>query len=200
MYNKVIDHFSNYISSCQYGFQQHKSTLQQLLIYFNDLITSKNKTDAIYLNISKAFDSVSHKILLNKIWSIGTIKPLWSWFQSYLTGQYQCVRINNCLSETLPVLSGVPQGSILGPLLFIIYINDLSNYAHFSNILIFADDTKCYKHITDTTDADLASQQDLESLSEWSIHNLLTFNSTCILLKFKSKSSVLSLTISIILL
>ena len=70
IYNKVIDHFSHYIFSCQFGFQQHRSTLQQLLIYINDLVTSKNETDAIYLDISKAFDSVSHKILLNKLRSI----------------------------------------------------------------------------------------------------------------------------------
>ena len=176
MYNKVIDHFTNHFSNHQFGFQLYKSTLQQLLIYFNDLITSKNTTDVIYLDISKAFDSVSHNKLLNKIWSMDTIKPLWSWFYSYLTGRYQCIRINNCVSELLPVLSGVPQGSILGPLLFIIYINYLPNYIHFSNVLIFADDTKCYKHISNNTDANLL-QSDLESLSKWSTDNDLIFNS-----------------------
>ena len=104
-------------------------------------------------------------------------------------GRYQCVRINNCLSELLPVLSGVPQGSILGPLLFIIYINDLPNSIHSSNILISAEDTKCYKHIYNTTDINLL-QQDLDSLFQWSIDNHLSINSVkCILLKFKSRSN-----------
>ena len=103
-------------------------------------------------------------------------------------GWYQCVRINNCLSELLLVLSGVPQGSILGPLLFIIYINDLPNSIH-SNILISADNTKCYKHICNTTDINLL-QQDLGSLFQWSIDNHLSINSVkCILLKFNSRSN-----------
>ena len=90
-------------------------------------------------------------------------------------GRYQCVRINNCLSELLPVVSGVPQGSILGPLFFIIYIDDLPNCIHSSNILIFADNTGCYKHIYNTTDINIL-QQNLDSLFQWSIDNHLSFN------------------------
>ena len=76
VYNKVIGHLSIHISNCQFGCQQHKSTLQQLLVYFNDIIASKSETDAIYLDISKAFDSISHNRLLSKIWLIGVTKPL----------------------------------------------------------------------------------------------------------------------------
>ena len=76
MYNKVIGHLSIHISNCQFGCQRYKSTLQQLLVYFNDIIASKSESDAIYLDISKAFDSISHNRLLSKIWLIGVTKPL----------------------------------------------------------------------------------------------------------------------------
>ena len=83
--------------------------------------------DSIYFDFSKAFDSVSHSNLLLKLWSAGITGGVWSWLQSYLSDRSQCVLVNNSISRSLPVKSGVLQGSILGPLLFIIYVNDLSN-------------------------------------------------------------------------
>ena len=119
-----------------------KSSLQQLLLYFDNLCSSKKQTDCIYLDFSKAFDSIPHNELLMKLWSVGITDKLWTWFQSYLSNRRQFVSINNCSSDPLPVKSGVPQGSILGPLLFVIYINDLSSSIMYSK---FADDGKCYK-------------------------------------------------------
>ena len=144
-------------------------------------------TDVIYLDLSKAFDSVPHNELLVKLWSSGITGHLWNWFRFYLTNRSQVVCINHQYSDPLPVLSGVPQGSILGPMLFITYINDMSAWAHFSKLLFFADDTKCYKSIHNLSDSYLL-QEDLNSLATWSSINHIYFNSSkTVLLRFCSK-------------
>ena len=99
-------------------------------------------TPYTYLDISKAFDSICHTHLLQKLSMFNISGNLWLWFKNYLTNRFQFVSINNSYSYLLPVLSGVPQGSILGPLLFIIYMNDLPDAIRWSTTLLFADDTK----------------------------------------------------------
>ena len=167
-----------------------RSTLQQLLVFLNCIHeNSKDQVDIIYLDFAKAFDRVPHNQLLLKLWSIGITNDLWLWFRSYLYKRYQCVRINNSCSDYLSVLSGVPQGSILGPLLFLIYINDLATSTQFSHVLSFADDTKCFKVISNHLDS-LQLQQDLKSLATWSDNNHMKFNtSKFIHLRFNSKFS-----------
>ena len=99
-----------------------RSTLQQLLLYFDHIynsVSSGCQVDDIYLDIQKAFDTVPHCELLFKLWKIGIFGKLWNWFRCYLSNRLQCVTISNSHSDLLPVLSGVPQGSILGPMLFI---------------------------------------------------------------------------------
>ena len=134
MYNKIITHISKSITPSQFGFTCNCSTLQQMFILLDYIINSPLQTNIIYLDISKAFNSVSHAILLNKLWLTGIKGTPWAWFKAYLTDRYQCVCINYCYSDSLPVLSGVPQGSILGPMLFLIYINDMGSFINHSQI------------------------------------------------------------------
>ena len=93
----------------------------------------------------------------------------------YLTNRSQLVQINSTRSSLLPVLSGVPQGSILGPLLFLVYVNDMESVIIFSRILLFADDTKCFRSISNPTEVDFL-QQDIDSFYKWSLDNHLDFN------------------------
>ena len=174
IYDKIINSVSNCITQYQFGFQKNSSTLHQLLIYFNQLITSKDEIDTIYIDFRKAFDSVPHNELLVKLWNMGITGTLWNWFSFYLHNRTQCVSVGNHLSVTLLVISGVPQGSILDPLLFLIFINDLPSIVT-SDLFEFADDTKLFRQITSTLDIEHL-QEDINSLFNWSINNFLSFN------------------------
>jgi len=180
IFNSTINFLSNFFTSYQFGFLPGHSTLQQLLIFINDLFEAKNNsmgTDVIYSDFRKAFDTVSHSKLLCKLQLYGITGTLWQWFKVYLTSRYQYVLISNSASDLVPVLSGVPQGSILGPLLFAIFINDLSSYLHLSKPFIYADDTKCLRNVPRSSTPDIHSlQTDLDNLFNWSLTNELYFN------------------------
>ena len=119
------------------------------------------------MDFRKIFDSVSRDGLLQKLHASGIIGKLWSWLQSYLKHHSQCVRIGASNSALCKVLSGVLQGSVLGPLLFVIFINDLPHCIHSAIPFIFADDTKCLLAIELTSDSDKL-QQDINNISTWS--------------------------------
>ena len=177
IYNKVIHHISSFLTPQQFGFLKHRSTVQQLLVLFDVIMNTDHQTDVIYFDFKKAFDSVPHNELLFKLKSMGISGGLWLWFKSYLYNRQQCVKINNKYSHLLPVLSGIPQGSILGPLLFLIYVNDIPDHINNSLLYLFADDTKCLKIISDPADAILL-QDDINSLNYWSEQWSLLFNPT----------------------
>ena len=107
-------------------------------------IDDKKLIACMLLNMSKAFDSVNHQILLPKKQSVGASTSALKWFNSYLTNRYQVVRIHSSVSDPLPVECGVPQGSILGPLLFSIYVNDLPEVPRHCSTECYVDDTKLF--------------------------------------------------------
>ena len=121
-----------------------------------------NVIDTIYLDFAKAFDTVPHRRLIRKLESYGIQGELLYWIEAFLSDRSQRVKVNSAISDTALVLSGIPQGSVLGPVLFVIYINDLPD-ALTSDTYLFADDTKILRMITTEQDS-IKLQEDLESL------------------------------------
>ena len=176
----VMDHLrtNNLLSSKQYGFVSGRSTAVQLLSYLDkciEKIVNGNVVDTIYLDFAKAFDSVPHRRLLGKLEAYGIQGPILNWIKALLSDRNQVVNVNGALSSIASVLSGIPQGSVLGPVLFIIYINDIPEVV-VSDIYLFADDTKILQLITKEEDS-ISLQHDLENLKLWSDKWLLKFNS-----------------------
>ena len=132
---------------------------------------SESKDIAVALfDLTKAFDRVPHGLLLLKLRSVGITRPLLSWLRSYLADRTQVVAVHGITSNTVPVISGVPQGSVLGPLLFLIYANDLCFSDFFkdkdSALVLYADDTTLYKPITCEMDfSDF--QKDIDAIHNW---------------------------------
>ena len=134
------------------------------------------RTDIVYLDMSKAFDKVSHRRLVHKLIQAGFGGNLLNWFCSYLSRPRQRVTVLCATSEDLPFTCGLPQGSILGPTLFLLYVNDLPEViSSSSRVLMFADDTKIFREIKTLGDAS-SLQEDLGKLATWSQSSGLLFN------------------------
>ena len=160
---------NNIISKYQFGAVSGKSVTSQLLscvydwsLYYDDGCL----VDIIYFDFSKAFDRVSHPKLIHKLLHCGINGLLLSWLKSYLTNRWQCTKIKNSFSKWEKVTSGVPQGSSLGPILFLIYINDLVKRISYSKIFLFVDDIKIYFKISNLSDRQLV-QNDINNILSW---------------------------------
>ena len=173
----IKDEMLNYLSSRnlitkrQHAFIQRHSTVTNLLESVHDwnlILQDRHAVDIIYVDFSRAFDSVVHRKLLIKLSNLGIHGDLLCWICAFLTGRKQCVVVENAFSTWVDVISGVPQGSVLGPILFLLFINDITDISDsFTKCSLFADDLKIYSSID--TIADCRSLQiALDRLALWS--------------------------------
>ena len=136
--------FNGLLYNGQYGFCENMSTQHAILDIVHSIqsnMDNKLFTCGIFLDFKKAFDTVDHSILVSKLYHYGIRGPVNEWFSSYLNGRVQTTQIGKQISSERNVLTGVPQGSVLGPLLFLIYINDIHNSSEKLSFYLFADDT-----------------------------------------------------------
>lgn len=148
------------------------------------------QTDSVYTDFRKAFDRIDHKILLEKLAFNGIRGNLWRWFKSYISNRLQKVVIKGYESDFVPVSSGVPQGSILGPLLFVIFINDVHRCFKFCKYLLYADDLKIYHSINDSVDHE-RFQNDLDAFSDYCETNKLSLSiNKCKVISFTKKRNI----------
>ena len=172
VYSNMMAHFDNHslLNNAQHGFRKRRSCETQLISTVNDFadcLHSKGQIDAILLDFSKAFDKVDHFGLLDKLEHYGIRNSLLSWINSFLSNRRQSVVVEGTSSSPMPVISGVPQGTVLGPLLFLVYINDISeDLTEGTEIRLFADDSLLYRKIESKSDC-IILQNDLNTLQKW---------------------------------
>ena len=167
------------ISANQHGFQRRRSTITQLLECMNvwtHAFENKEIVKIAYLDFRKAFDTVSHTKLLSVLENKGIRGDPLRWIKDFLAFRTQTVVINNCRSLKRSVTSGVPQGSVLGPLLFILYINDLILASNRSSVYVFADDSKIFLSMSKDNLDDDSLQADLNRISLWAESRQLTLS------------------------
>ena len=180
----------------QHGFRRKHSCEAQLINTIEEISKNLNdgeQTDAVILDFEKAFDTVAHQRLLMKVDHYGIRGPVLNWLKSWLIGRTQCVVLDGEHSENEPVKSGVPQGTVLGPIMFLVYINDIAENTS-STIKLFADDGLLFRKICKQEDAQ-ALQKDLDAILSWSHRWQMRFNpSKCKVLRITGKRNPLTVT------
>ena len=163
----------------QFGFRKKSSTAHSLMEISEKIRESIDNGKfgcGIFIDLKKAFDTVNHEILLMKLEHYGIRGPALGWFETYLTGRRQYVFYNGISSDTVSISCGVPQGSVLGPLLFLLYINDLPNISGKLSFFLFADDTNIYYESNNLVELEKTVNQELKLLSQWLNLNRLALN------------------------
>lgn len=181
----------------QHGFMNKRSTVTNLTYFTNYIFRSMDdgkQVDVIYTDFEKAFDRVDHIILLHKLNALGIRGDLHRWFSSYITNRRQAVVIGSARSDYVTISSGVPQGSILGPLLYNAYLFDINTSFTNSKFIMFADDKKVFLKINDTLDC-VKIQNDLNNLSVYYIKNRISVNiAKCLQVTFTRKTKPINYT------
>ena len=181
VYKRTIDFLNkhNILSNDQFGFREKHSTTHALLTFIDKIarsIDSSLHTIGIFLDLSKAFDTINHNILLHKLSHYGIRGKALGWFRDYLTNRKQFVYINGTSSSEQPISCGVPQGSLLGPLLFLIYINDIQNSSEILQFILFADDSNIFYSHSNPIELVAKVNQELVHVTDWIKANKLSLN------------------------
>ena len=174
--------FESILADCQHGFRSQRSCETQLVQFYHDIVENLDgaynrghkQTDLIIMDFAKAFDKVPHRRLLYKLRYYGIRGTTLQWITSWLSGRSQKVVLDGQASDPAPVLSGVPQGSDLGPVLFLIFINDLPDNIR-SSVRLFADNCVLFRNINSPKDCEIL-QEDLNSLARWETDWQMKFN------------------------
>ena len=169
------------LSGSQHGFRKAKSTTSAVAQFLNEVHSSweeKKYALGIFMDLSKAFDCVQHKLLLEKLEALGIRGNVLSWFESYLTNRRQFVEVCGTKSSLLDIKAGVPQGSVLGPLLFLIYINDLPAKVELGHIVLFADDANLITSAKSCEELETMTFIELANIQQWFQENGLILNTS----------------------
>ena len=193
--DRLLDHCitNNLLNGVQFGSLPHKSVETQLLRCLNDWTIEYDNSRPVavlYTDISKAYDTISHSKLLKKLENFGVTGFLLSWIKAFLSDRSQSVKINKTISDPTPVLSGIPQGSVLGPLLFLLYVNDFPSVLKHAKVVMYVDDFKLYMTIRNAADIK-KFQADIDRANQWFADNNFDLSiPKCVLLFISKRKNV----------